>query len=108
MKLEYNRVRREGGGVKLPAEEYRWGMPAAGLPPTDPVYSPGDILVAAAEGGSYQVSRVSANGRSTYVLGFQKTQPAALIMAARATSGDQRVFLSTELGPAQYQLVDSA
>jgi hypothetical protein len=70
-----------------------------------PTYLPGDILVAAADDGTHQVSRVSANGHSAYVLGFQKTQPAALLMAARATSGYQRVFVQLELGSAEYRLV---
>lgn len=74
---------------------------------TDPLYSAGDILVAPADGG-YQVSRVSANGRSSHVMGFQKTQPAALLMAARATSGYQRVYLRSEPGLSEYRLVDSA
>lgn len=76
-------------------------------PTIDPTYGAGDILVSAADGG-YQVSRVSANGRSSYVLGFQKTQPAALHMAARATSGYQRVFLRHEASLSDYRLVESA
>ena len=73
--------------------------------PADPIYSAGDILVEEAEGGSYQVSRVSANGRSSHVLGFQRNQAAALLMAGRATSGFQRVFLRLEPGSAEYRLV---
>lgn len=76
-------------------------------PSIDPIYSAGDILVSAVDGG-YQVSRVSGNGRSTHVMGFQKTQPAALHMAARATSGYQRVFLRPESGVTEYRLVESS
>jgi hypothetical protein len=73
----------------------------------DPIYSSGDVLVALAEDGSYQVSRVSANGRSSHVMGCQRTQPAALSMASRATSGYQKVYLRPDLG-SDYRLVDSA
>ena len=41
-------------------------------------------------------------------MGFQKTQPAALLMATRATSGYQRVYLQSEPGLSEYRLVDSA
>ena len=70
------------------------------------VYSPGDILVEAAEGGSFQVSRVGANG-GAYVLGFQQSEPAALGMAGRATSGHQRVYLRLAPGSDEYRLVES-
>ena len=62
------------------------------LPATE-TYSAGDVLVSQAEDGSFQVSRVSANGRSSHVMGCQPSEPAALLMAGRATSGYQRVFL---------------
>lgn len=74
--------------------------------PTAPVYSSGDILVAALEDGSFQVSRVSGNGRSSHVMGIQRTQPAALTMAARATSGSQRVFLGPLPGETAHRLVE--
>lgn len=77
--------------------------PAA--PPADPIYAAGDILLEEAEGGTYQVSRVSANGRTSHVLGFQRNQPAALLMAARATSGYQRVFMRIGSGSDEYRLV---
>lgn len=80
-------------------------MPDAITPPTEPAYAAGDILVAASGDGSFEVSRVGANGRSIHVLGFQHNQPAALIMASRATSGRQRVFLRPEPGSAAYRLV---
>jgi len=81
-------------------------MRDATSPPTAPIYAAGDILVEAVEDGSYRVSRVSANGTSSHVMGFQKTQPAALGMAHRATSGYQRVFLRPEPG-AEFRLVES-
>ena len=68
------------------------------------VYAPGDVLVEAAEGGTYQVSRIAANG-SSYVLGFQSSEPSALGMAGRATSGSQRVFLRLAAGSDEYRLV---
>lgn len=80
-------------------------MVNASPPRGAPVYSPGDILVETAEGGSYQVSRVGANG-SAYVLGFQNSEPAALGMASRATSGYQRVFMRLAPGSDEYRLVD--
>jgi len=83
-------------------------MAGAGTPIQDTGFSPGDILVAAVPGGNYQVSRVAANGRSELVLGYQRTQPAALIMAARATAGAQRVFLRPDVGSDEYRIVESA
>jgi hypothetical protein len=80
-------------------------MPDAPSPEPGPIYSAGDILVEEAEGGSYQVSRVSANGRSSHVLSVQRNQAAALVLAGRATSGFQRVFLRVEPGSAEYRLV---
>jgi hypothetical protein len=62
-------------------------------PIDDPRFRPGDIVVAAAPEGHFQVSRVAANGRSENVLGFQKDCPAALRMACRATSAGQRVYV---------------
>lgn len=78
-------------------------MPDHSLLPAIPVYTAGDILVAAAPDG-YQVLRVSGNGRSTHIMGVQGTELAALNMAARATSGSQRVFLRHD--SADYRLVD--
>ncbi|HKW03082.1 MAG TPA: hypothetical protein VJN96_24865 [Vicinamibacterales bacterium] len=80
-------------------------MTDPGSPPAAPIYAAGDILLEEAEGGTYQVSRVSANGRTSYVLGFQRNQPAALLMAARATSGFQRVFMRIAAGSDGYRLV---
>ena len=74
-------------------------------PTSAPIYAAGDILLEEAEGGTYQVSRVSANGRTSHVLGFQRNQPAALLMAARATSGYQRIFLRVAAGSDEYRLV---
>jgi hypothetical protein len=74
-------------------------------PASDATFAAGDILVARSEDGSFQVSRVSANGRSTHVMGCQQTEPAALLMASRATSGNQRVFLRTEGATLDYRLV---
>jgi hypothetical protein len=67
-------------------------------PPTPPMYSAGDVLVSpsASADGAYDVARVSANGRSTHTMGVQTSQLAALRMAARATSGLQRVFLQSD------------
>jgi hypothetical protein len=64
-------------------------------PASDATFSAGDVLVAKSEDGSFQVSRVSANGHSSHVMGCQQTEPAALLMASRATSGYQRVFRAT-------------
>jgi hypothetical protein len=74
-------------------------------PASDATFSAGDVLVAKSEDGSFQVSRVSANGRSAHVMGCQQTEPAALLMASRATSGYQRVFLRTDGGKDEYRLV---
>jgi hypothetical protein len=74
-------------------------------PASDATFAAGDILVARSEDGSFQVSRVSANGRSTHVMGCQQTEPAALLMASRATSGNQRVFLRAEGAASDYRLV---
>ena len=80
-------------------------MPDPTPAPVVPIYSSGDVLVAQSEDGSYQVARVSANGRASHVMGCQRTQPAALSMAARATSGTQRVYLRPDRG-LEYRLVD--
>ncbi len=73
----------------------------------DRAYEAGDILVAPALGddGAFQVSRVSANGRSSHVMSVQRTQAAALLLAARATSGSQRVFLLQDGSVADYRVV---
>jgi hypothetical protein len=79
-------------------------MPDATRHSPAPAYGAGDVLVSpsAGDADAYDVSRVSANGRSTHVMGVQATQFAALQMAARATSGFQRVFLqSTRAGDFQ-------
>ena len=75
------------------------------LLPAVPVYSAGDILVTAAADG-FEVARVSGNGRSIHVMGVQGTELAALHMAARATSGSQRVFLRHDPGSTEYRLVN--
>jgi hypothetical protein len=72
---------------------------------TEPAYVAGDILVALTAAGDYEVSRVSGNGRSTHVMGVRTSQPAALAMADRATSGYQRVFLRADLSSMTYRLV---
>jgi hypothetical protein len=74
-------------------------------PVSDAMYAAGDVLVAKSEDGSFQVSRVSANGRSVHVMGYQQTEPAALLMAGRATSGYQRVLLRTEGASPEYRVV---
>ena len=74
-------------------------------PESHATFSAGDILVSRCEDGSFQVSRVSANGRSVHVMGCQQSEPAALLMASRATSGYQRVFLRTEGATPEYRLV---
>ena len=73
-------------------------------PATDPLYAAGDILVTPVADGAYEVLRVSANGRSTHVMGVRTTRPAALMMAGRATSGYQRVFLR-DPSETEYHLV---
>ena len=75
------------------------------VPAPVPPYDGGDVLVAAIADGFYQVARVSANGRSTHVMGVQKTQPAAIAMARRSTSGNQRVFIRAHPRPTEYVLV---
>ncbi len=70
-----------------------------------PVYGAGDLLIAKMPDGTFQVSRVSANGRSSHVMGYQSTEPAAVRMATGATSGPQRVFLRGEGELAEYRLV---
>ena len=79
--------------------------PPHGLP--DRSYEAGDILIAPAlcEDGGFQLSRVSANGRSSHVMSVQRTQAAALLAAARATSGSQRVFLLQGDSVADYRIV---
>ena len=68
-------------------------------------YTAGDILVVAVADGFYQVSRVSGNGRSTHVMSVQNTQPAAIAMARRSTSGNQRVFLRAPPRPTEYLVI---
>jgi len=77
-------------------------MPATDQETADPIYTAGDILVAVQADGSYEISRVSANGRAAYVMGVQVSQPAALRMAERATSGFQRVFLRSNPASSEY------
>ena len=81
-------------------------MPVAQPRSDTPSYEPGDILVspAADDDGCYQVSRVSEN-RSLYVMGVQRSQSAALLMAARGTSGVQRVFLLQDGSTTDYRVV---
>jgi hypothetical protein len=81
-------------------------MPDAAATGTPLIYSAGDILVEAADGGGYQVSRVNAGGRSSHVLGFQSSEKAALGMADRATSAYQRVFFRVAPGSDEYRVVD--
>lgn len=64
------------------------------------------MLVTAMPDGTYQISRVPTNGRADHVLGFQRTQPAAVKAAWRSTSGTQRVFLRAEVGVGDYLPVD--
>jgi hypothetical protein len=67
---------------------------------------PGDMLVTAMPDGTFQIARVPTNGRADHVLGYQRTQVAALRVAWSATSGAQRVFLrATDTGG--YQLAES-
>jgi len=81
-------------------------MPVAQSRADSPTYEPGDILVgpAAEDDGCYQVARVSAN-RSLYVMGVQRSRSAALLMAARGTSGVQRVFLLQDGSTTDYRVV---
>ena len=80
-------------------------MPDVNAAAGRPVYDAGDVLVAKMPDGSFQVSRVSANGRSSHVMGCQTTEPAAMRMATGATSGLQRVFLKGDGATAEYRLV---
>jgi hypothetical protein len=88
------------------AGAYGESMPVAQTRSEGAVYEPGDILVGPADGdeGCFQVSRVSAN-RSLYVMGVQRSQSAALLMAARGTSGMQRVFLLQDGSVTDYRVV---
>ena len=63
---------------------------------------PGDMLVTAMPDGTFQLSRVPTNGRADHVLGYQRTQIAALRTAWAATSGTQRVFLRQDVGVGDY------
>ena len=83
-------------------------MAAPNLPAGAPLFAAGDILVRPSDDGDgcYQVSRVSANGHSLYVMGVQRSQLAALQMANRATSGLQRVFLASTAAAPDYRLVN--
>jgi hypothetical protein len=80
-------------------------MAQESAPASDATFSAGDILVARSDDGSFQVSRVSANGRSAHVMGCQQTEPAALLMASRATSGNQRVFLRADGATPEYRVI---
>ncbi|HXT71388.1 MAG TPA: hypothetical protein VN700_16640 [Vicinamibacterales bacterium] len=80
-------------------------MPDANAPADRPVFGVGDVLIAKMPDGSFQISRVSANGRSSHVMGCQSTAPAAMRMATSATSGPQRVFLKGEGESGEYSLV---
>ena len=63
----------------MTAKEYRQGVSDASAPASCPVYDAGDVLIAKMQDGSFQVSRVSANRRSMYVMGCQPTEPAAML-----------------------------
>lgn len=65
------------------------------------------MVVTAMPDGTFQISRVPTNGRSDHVLGYQRTQMAALRVAWSATSGSQRVFLNATVGSDDYQLAES-
>jgi hypothetical protein len=65
------------------------------------------MLVTAMADGTFQIARVPTNGRADHVLGYQRTQAGALRVAWSATSGSQRVFLSTVIGSNDYQLAES-
>jgi hypothetical protein len=75
-------------------------MTSAGQELTEPGYAIGDVLVAAVGDGSFEVSRVSANGRDARIMSVQTSQASALRVAERATSGGQRVFLRSDLASA--------
>jgi hypothetical protein len=70
-----------------------------------PIYEAGDVLIARMPDGSFQVSRVSANGRSSHVMGCQTNEVAAMRVATGATSGRQRVFLKADGETGDYRLV---
>ena len=72
-------------------------MPVPATSLTDPLAS-GDLIVAAAEDGTFQVLRVGGNGRAEHVLGYQRTEAAALDVAWRAAAGGQRVFVRPVFG----------
>ena len=73
-------------------------------PIADPRFVPGDIVVAPAPGGNYQIARVAANGRTEHVLGQQRDCLSALKTACRATSGRQRVFVWADDDAVEYRM----
>jgi hypothetical protein len=77
-------------------------------PLSDSSVLPGDLLVALVPGGHYQIARMSANGHSEYVLGYQRDRQAALRTADRATSGDQRVFVRADGATGEYRPIDAS
>ena len=84
-----------------------WVVPNITQASIDPLYAAGDILVTPAAGGAdagFEVSRVSANGRSSHVMSVQTTQSAALQSASRAVSGFQRVFVQSDT-PGEFRVV---
>ena len=66
------------------------------------------MLVTAMPDGTFQISRVPSNGRADHVLGYQRTQIAALKTAWGATSGTQRVFLRADVGSGDYLPADES
>ena len=87
------------------AKEYRDGVPDVNPATHRPVYDAGDVLIVKMPDGSFQVSRVSANGRSSHVMGCKTTEPEAMRMATGATSGLQRVFFNSDGETGEYRLV---
>jgi hypothetical protein len=72
-------------------------------PTVDPRFQSGDMVVAPAPNGGYQVARVPANGRSEHVLAHHRERQAAIAQACRATSGGQRVYVWEDADSVEYR-----
>jgi hypothetical protein len=75
-------------------------------PLSDPRFESGDLIVAPAPEGGYQVARVPANGKSEHVIGCQRDRQSALARACRATSGLQRVYVWDDADAVDYRPFD--
>ena len=83
-----------------------WSSHTLIRPLLDPRFQAGDIVVAPAPDGGYQVARVPANGKSEHILACQTNREAALARACRATSGGQRVYVWDDAASVEYREFD--